>query len=452
MSLTKNDIDLNEEISGWGNYPKIKAKKRKPKSIEEIKKYIKINSSIGRGNGRSYGDSSINKNNTIDMSSFNRFLYFNEKNGLLIAQSGVLLVDIIRIFAPKGWFPHVTPGTKFVTVGGMVASDVHGKNHHKKGSFRNFVKWIEIINFEGKIIRCSPKKNKDMFNWTLGGMGLTGIILNVAFFLDSIETTFINQRILVAKNIIETISLFEKNISSSYSVAWIDCYAKDKKIGRSLISLGDHSKKNELDKNKNKNKNYLNISFDKNISFPIYFPSFLINNFTVRLFNKFYFYKGVFSNKQTIIKLNEFFYPLDKILNWNKFYGSKGFAQFQCVIPLSNAEEGISELLKAISNSKSSSFLAVLKRFGKQNEGISFPMEGYSLALDFPINERNLLLMDKLDLITIKYGGRFYLTKDSRIKKEIFDQSDDRLNSFRSFRKTNLDLKFKSSQSDRLNL
>ena len=450
MSLTKDDIGLKEEISGWGNYPKIKAIRRKPKSIEEIKKYLKLNSSIARGNGRSYGDSSINKNNTIDMTNFNRFLSFNEKNGLLIVQSGVLLVDIIKIFAPKGWFPHVTPGTKFVTVGGMVASDVHGKNHYKKGSFRNFVKWIEIINFEGKIVRCSLKKNKDLFNWTLGGMGLTGIILNVAFFLDSIETTFINQRLLVAKNIIETISLFEKNICSSYSVAWIDCYAKGKRLGRSLISLGEHLNKNELDKTKN--KKYLNLTFDKNISFPIYFPSFLINNFTVRFFNKFYFYKSVFSKKQTIIKLNQFFYPLDKILNWNKFYGSKGFAQFQCVIPLSKAEEGISELLKAISSSKSSSFLAVLKRFGKQNEGLSFPMEGFSLALDFPINKRNLLLINKLDEITIKHGGRFYLTKDSRIKKEIFDQSDDRLNSFRSFRKTNLDFKFNSTQSDRLNL
>lgn len=448
MSLTKDNISPKEEISGWGNHPKIKATVRKPKNIEELKEYIKINSAIGRGNGRSYGDSAINESNTIDMRSFNRFLYFDEKNGFLIAQSGVLLADIIKTFAPKGWFPHVTPGTKFVTLGGMVASDVHGKNHHIKGSFRNFIKWIEIINFEGNIIRCSLKKNKDLFNWTLGGMGLTGIILNVAFFLDSIETSFINQRILVAKNVNETISLFEKNISSSYSVAWIDCYAKGKKLGRSVISLGEHSKKDEL--NKNEKKNFLNIPNDKKLKLPIYFPSFLINNLTVRIFNNFYFYKNFLSNRVSRINLYEYFYPLDKIKNWNKFYGSKGFAQFQCVIPLANAEEGISDLLKVISESKSSSFLAVLKRFGKQNEGISFPMEGYSLALDFPINNINLLLMDKLDKITISYGGRFYLAKDSRITKDKFDKSDERLKLFRSFRKNNLI--FNSAQSDRLSL
>ena len=448
MYLPKNNISQKEEISGWGNYPKIKVFKRKPKSIKELKKYIKENSIIARGNGRSYGDSSINKYNTIDMTSFNRFLYFDNKKGLIIAQSGVLLSDIIKIFAPKGWFLNVTPGTKFVTLGGMVASDVHGKNHHIKGSFRNFIKWIEIIDFEGKILRCSQKKNKDLFDWTIGGMGLTGIIINVAFFLNPIETTFINQKILVAKNLNETISLFEKNINSSYSVAWIDCYAKAKRLGRSIISLGEHSKKDEL--NITEIKNYLNIPNNVNFLLPIYFPSFLLNNFTVKLFNKFYFYKNVFAKKQTRIKLNQYFYPLDKILNWNKFYGSKGFAQFQCVIPLSNSREGLTELLKSISDSKSSSFLAVLKRFSKQNEGISFPMEGYSLALDFPINKRNLLLMETLDEITIKYGGRFYLAKDSRIKKDIFDKSDERLYSFRSFRKSNLDLKFNSSQSDRL--
>tara|TARA_Y100000589_G_scaffold328280_1_gene372047 strand:- start:8276 stop:9628 length:1353 start_codon:yes stop_codon:yes gene_type:complete len=450
MYFLKNNISQKEEISGWGNYPKIKVLKRKPKNIKELKNYIKEKSLIARGNGRSYGDSSINKYNTIDMKSFNKFLYFDNKNGLLIAEAGVLLSDIIKIFAPKGWFLNVTPGTKFVTLGGMVASDVHGKNHHIKGSFRNFIKWVEIINCEGKIIRCSLNKNKDLFNWTLGGMGLTGIILNVAFFLNSIETTFINQKILVSKNLYETISLFEDNIKTSYSVAWIDCYAKGKKIGRSIISLGEHSKKDEL--NITEKKYLLNIPNDIKLLLPIYFPSFLINNFTVKLFNKFYYYKNLFSKKHTRIRLNQYFYPLDKILNWNKFYGSKGFAQFQCVIPLSKAEEGLSELLRNISKSKSSSFLAVLKRFGKQNEGISFPMEGYSLALDFPINKRNLSLMDTLDKITIKYGGRFYLAKDSRIKKDIFDKSDERLYSFRSFRKTNLDLKFNSLQSNRLNL
>ena len=450
MSLGKNKMKKLEIISGWGLYPRIEANKIKPKTLEELRNIILSNSLIARGNGRSYGDSAINRLNTIDMTGFNRFLDFNEKEGFVIAQSGILLKDIIDTFLPKGWFPHVTPGTKYVTLGGMVAADVHGKNHYKAGTFSKYIEWIEIINHNGEVVRCSRKENKELFLWTIGGMGLTGIILNVAFYLKRVKTSWINQSKLVCKNINQTFEFFESNIDSTYSVAWIDCYSKGNNLGRSVLMLGEHAKVDEISSNKKLNP--FKTSKKKKLSIPFFFPSFVLSNFSVKIFNSLNYIASKISGRNCIVDWDTFFYPLDKILNWNKIYGSKGFAQFQCVIPLSESKKGISEMLNLISNSKSSSFLAVLKRFGQDESHFSFPMEGYSLALDFPINKENLLLMNLLDEITIKYGGRFYLVKDSRMMKKIFESSDVRIKNFKAFRENKLNKKFTSCQSERLGL
>ncbi len=450
MSLGKDKMNKLKIISGWGLYPRIEANKIKPKTIKELKNIILSNSLIARGNGRSYGDSAINRFKTIDMTEFNRFLHFNEKECLVVAQSGILLKDIIETFLPKGFFPPVTPGTKYVTLGGMVAANVHGKNHNKSGTFSKYIKWIEIIDNNGEIIRCSKKENAELFLWTIGGMGLTGIIINVAFYMNRIETAWINQTKLVSENINQTFKFFESNIDSTYAVAWIDCYAKKNNLGRSVLMLGEHAKIDQIDFYKKLNP--FKTFTKKKLSIPFFFPSFVLSNFSVKIFNSLNFLVSKISRKKEIVDWDTFFYPLDKILNWNKIYGSKGFAQFQCVIPLAVSKEGISEMLNLISKSKSSSFLAVLKRFGKDESYFSFPMEGYSLALDFPINEENLMLMNSLDAITIKYGGRFYLVKDSRMKRKIFQSSDTRIKNFKAFRKNQLNKKFTSCQSERLGL
>ncbi|WP_032516607.1 MULTISPECIES: FAD-binding oxidoreductase [Prochlorococcus] len=439
-----------EIISGWGLYPRIQANIIKPKTIKELRDAILSNSFIARGNGRSYGDSAINQFNTIEMTEFNRFLHFNEKEGLVIAQAGILLKDIIETFLPKGWFPPVTPGTKYVTLGGMVAANVHGKNHYKSGTFSKYIKWIEIIDHNGEIIKCSRKKNSELFLWTIGGMGLTGIILNVAFYLKRIKTAWINQSKLVSKNINQTFEFFESNIDSSYSVAWIDCYAKGLNIGRSVLMLGEHAELDDI--NSYKKLSPFKTFKKRKLSIPFFFPSFVLSNFSVKIFNSLNFIVSKISRRKAIVDWDTFFYPLDKILNWNKIYGSKGFAQFQCVIPLSVSKKAITEMLNLISNSKSSSFLAVLKRFGQDESHFSFPMEGYSLSLDFPINKENLLLINSLDEITIKYDGRFYLVKDSRMKKKTFESSDLRIKNFKAFREDNLSKKFRSCQTDRLGL
>lgn len=439
------------KLSGWGSYPVIDAHIIAPRSIEELTDQIKLGYAIPRGNGRSYGDSAISACNTISMKYFNRMIALDPQNGQLITQSGVILGDIIEAFLPKGWFPAVTPGTKFVTVGGMVAADVHGKNHHKEGSFGNFIDWIEIIKPDGQIERCSKEHNSELFNWTIGGMGLTGVILNVAFRLKLIETSWIQQQTICCDNLKEVMDAFETNMDKTYSVAWIDCLAEGEKLGRSLVMFGEHARPEDLPKeNQNTPLEYVK---KKKINFPITLPSWVLNGTTVKIFNELYYWNGKRKPKESLVDWDSYFYPLDSILGWNKIYGKKGFAQFQCVIPLDKSYDGLSELLQEISDSGTGSFLAVLKRFGKQQSAFSFPMEGYTLALDFAISDKTLDLMKKLDQITLKYQGRFYLAKDSRMTTSVFQQSDPRAREYFEYRlQQNYREKFVSEQSKRLHL
>jgi len=447
--MDKNSYQTN--ISGWGGYPIQEAKVVYPKNIKQILEEMKKSDLIARGNGRAYGDSSINKKNTINMKYFNHIISFDESSGILEVEAGILLEDIVNTFLPKGWFPYVTPGSKFVTIGGLIAADVHGKNHHKDGSFGNFVEWFELINSKGEIIKCSRNENKDMFEWTIGGMGLTGIIIRAAIKLRPIETCWIKQKTLIANNIDQTLEIFEKNMEATYSVAWINSTNSQNNIGQSLIMLGEHAKINDL--NQKNISNPLKLKSKKNRNIPFYFPNWFLNKKLIKLFNFLYYFIGKNSSKEKIVYWDNYFYPLDSIMGWNKIYGREGFVQYQCVIPLEKSKEGLIELLKEIDKSKVSSFLSVLKRFGKQNSKFSFPMEGYTIALDFPINKETLKLLDKLDEITLKYKGRFYLAKDARMKKEIFKKSDKRIEDYINFRNQNdCDKNFISSQSSRLEL
>ncbi len=438
-------------ISGWGGYPIQKAKIVYPENIEQILVEVKKSELIARGNGRAYGDSSINEKNTINMKYLNHMLSFDDNSGILVVETGILLNDIINTFLPRGWFPYVTPGSKFVTVGGLIAADVHGKNHHKEGSFRNFVEWFEIINSKGEIKKCSKNENKDLFEWTIGGMGLTGIIIRAAIKLRPIKTSWIKQKTLIAENIDQTLEIFEKNMNATYSVAWINSTKNKDSIGQSLIMLGEHASIEDLDKINIQNP--LKIKSKKNKTVPFYFPNWFLNKKLIKLFNSIYYFIGKNSPKEKLVYWDDYFYPLDTILGWNKIYGRKGFVQYQCVIPLEKSKAGLIELLKEIEKSNVSSFLSVLKRFGDQKGNFSFPMQGYTIALDFPVSEDTLNLLEKLDEITIKYNGRFYLAKDARMSKETFKKSDKRIQEYINFRnKNDFDKNFKSSQSSRLEL
>lgn len=437
-------------VSGWGRYPRQYCAVNRPRTEAELRSVMATGSFIARGNGRAYGDCAMNRGNTIDMRGFNRMLGFDAESGILVAESGVLLRDVIDVFLPRGWFPAVTPGTKFVTLGGMVAADVHGKNHHKDGAFGAFVEWLDLLGSDGMVRRCSRSENADLFAWTIGGMGLTGIVLRLACRMRPVESAWIRQTTIPAPDLHSVMELFEEHDAATYSVAWIDCLASGAGLGRSAIMLGEHAAHDELPAAKRAapfatpRKSLRNVPFD--------LPSAALNRPAVKAFNAAYYRRSVAQRGERLVDWDSYFYPLDALTNWNRIYGRAGFMQFQCAIPLAAAREGLSQLLKAITASGSGSFLAVLKRLGPESGRFSFPMEGYTLALDFPVSPRTLDLMARLDRIVIGHGGRFYLAKDSRMSAETLRASDERVASFTAMRQASAASSFQSSQSERLHL
>ena len=428
-------------LNSWGMYPKIENRVFKFSSEKSLESIIKENESlIAYGNGRSYGDSALSKN-IIEVKPYNYFMAFDENSGLLHVQAGVLLSEILESFVPRGWFLKVTPGTKLITIGGAIASDVHGKNHHVEGCFSECVESFKIMLADGEVVECSKEQRADLFNATCGGMGLTGVIVEAKIYLKKINSKYISQTTIKTKNLKETFDAFEEYSSSPYSVAWIDCLAKDDEIGKCLLMVGDFKDDGDLSYKK-KSK----------ISIPFNFPSFALNNYTVRAFNWLYYGKVRQRITTQKVDIDTFFYPLDAIENWNRIYGKGGFTQYQCILPKEMSYEGLKEVLRTISDSGKGSFLAVLKLYGKENENyLSFPIEGYSLALDFKIEDGLFELLEELDKIVLKYKGRIYLTKDVNVKKETFEQGYPHIEKFRAFRKENkMDEKFQSLQSKRV--
>jgi FAD/FMN-containing dehydrogenase len=439
-------------ISNWGNYPGIEACLQNFSSDEELKNIIQ-NSEIliPRGLGRCYGDSALSEK-ILSTLSYNRILSFDEKSGLISCESGVTLKELLDVFLPRGWFLPVTPGTKYVTVGGAIASDVHGKNHHVSGSFSNHLLSMDIMLANGSIISCSKENNPDLFWATCGGMGLTGVILRASFSLEKIETSFIQQETIKAKNIDDIMRIFDESESFTYSVAWIDCLAKGKQLGRSIMMRGEYLSKEDLKSLHQVNKP-IQVNNNPKLTIPFNFPNFALNKLSVKAFNVMYYNKQFNACQRNIVDYNKFFYPLDSINNWNRIYGSRGFTQYQFVLPKYKSYEGLTKILTRISNSGSGSFLAVLKLFGKQNDLISFPTEGYTLALDFPICEKVFKLLEELDSLVLEYNGRIYLTKDARMSRTTFENSYSSADKFKEIKhQYDHQNKFQSLQSRRIGI
>ena len=321
------------KLSGWGRYPVLEARTHRPRSVEALRQRVLSEPSlIARGNGRAYGDSAINASATIETRHLNRMVAFDQDTGQLIAEAGVLLGDVIATFLPRGWFPLVTPGSKFVTLGGAIAADVHGKNHHKDGSFRSCVDWIDIMGPDGEVRRCSSDDNPTMFDHTLGGMGLTGVILRAAIRLRPVETAWIQQTTIAAPDLQTAMAAFDAAQDATYSVAWIDCLGTGRNLGRSLVMLGEHATRSDLSAKKARAP--FQIKPKRKVSIPTDFPAFTLNSLTVRAFNALYYWAGARKSGVQLVDWDSYFYPLDAILGWNRIYGRKGFAQFQCVLPL----------------------------------------------------------------------------------------------------------------------
>ncbi|EAZ82410.1 FAD-binding oxidoreductase [Algoriphagus machipongonensis] len=412
------------KISNWGLYPKIDAQETSPASVSEIQKYLNEHQDfIPRGNGRCYGDSSLAKEICSTL-KLNKFISFDKKEGIIQCESGVMLSDILKVAVQKKFFLPVTPGTKFITIGGAIASNVHGKNHHKEGAFSQFVLAFELLKEDGEILHCSREDNPDLFRKTIGGMGLTGVILTATIQLKPIETSYIRQKAIKASSIDELMDLFDQYQDYTYSVAWIDCLKSGKNMGRAILMLGEHASKEEI---KGLNiKDPLSLHSEKQFKIPFSFPSFTLNSLTISIFNFLYYSKQQKKEVNNIIHYNPYFYPLDILSNWNLIYGKKGFVQYQFAIPFENGREGMKKILNKISESRTGSFLAVLKTFGEADEvssSLSFPMKGYTLALDFKVNAKVLNLLEELDQIVLQYGGKLYLAKDSRMSKELFKKT-----------------------------
>ncbi len=430
-------------LMSWGMFPKIEADTFAFTNKKALQNHLKtVGECIAYGNGRSYGDSALS-HHLITTRAHRCFLDFDEHHGILHVECGVLLSEILEVIVPRGWFLKVTPGTKLITVGGAIASDVHGKNHHMEGCFSASVLEYNLMLPSGKVILCSHTKNKKYFYATCGGMGLTGIILDAKISLKKISTTTIEQTTVKTANLQETFDAFEQYSQTPYSVAWIDSQAQGAALGRSLLMCGDFSTKGSLHYTKK-----------KRINIPKNFPSSLLSSWSVTLFNRLYYNRFTQNITTEEVDIDTFFYPLDAIENWNRIYGKEGFTQYQFILPKAHSFDGLHAILTAIAASGKGSFLAVLKLYGKTNKNyLSFPMEGYSLALDFKIEPGLFELLDSLDALVLKYGGRIYLSKDVRVSKTVFEQGYEQITRFRALRKEHkMDKTFHSLQSKRLEL
>jgi len=436
------------KLSGWGRYPMVETDLVSPHSENDLRDHL-AKGCIARGNGRAYGDSAVGTATTLHMRHFKRMLRFDAQAGILEAEAGVLLEDIIKVFLPQGWFPKVTPGTKYVTLGGMIAADVHGKNHHKDGGMSGTLVWIDLMSADGSVQRLRP--DTPQFSWTCGGMGLTGIILRAAIKLRRVETGYIEQRTLSAPNLQGALEMLNAAQSATYSVAWIDCLSKGAALGRALIMLGEHAKHTAL--HSALHSDPFALKPRRKWSMPMAAPQVLLNQYTARAFNAAYWRAGQRKTEPILTDWDRYFYPLDAILGWNRIYGRHGFLQFQCVLPHETAEAGLHALLQVTSEAGLGAFLAVLKQMGTEAGGISFPRPGLTLAIDFPRNPASLNLIERLDQIVLAHEGRFYLAKDARLSAQTLKASDPRMATFAEMLKTTESGDhFHSAQSKRLNL
>ncbi len=433
---------MSQCLESWGRYPKATPAK--------VTRLTDRNAPLPEsdlpllvfGNGRSYGDVCLNDGGHLLLGrGLDRFIAFDAEQGILRAEAGVLLSEILDLIVPRGWFLPVTPGTRFVTLGGAVANDVHGKNHHRAGTFGHHVRAFELVRSDGSRRPCSPTENPDWFAATIGGLGLTGLITWVEIQLRAIDGPWIQAESRRFANLSEFFALSAAaDREHEFTVAWVDCAASGRNLGRGILLSGDFAPAAAGSGKRPKAHGLLKVPFTPPVS--------LINPLSLKVFNALYYRKP---EGRFLTHYEPFFYPLDAIGHWNRISGPKGFLQYQCVLPPAVAEPALSELLARIAKSGQGSFLAVLKRFGdKPAVGmLSFPRPGVTIALDFPLlGDKTLQLLDGLDEVVIEAGGSLYPAKDSRMNSVNFGLSYTNILGFMPF----IDQRLQSSFSTRTNL
>ena len=403
---------------------------------------LSVDSLIPRGLGRSYGDSA-SAQTVMQSVHLDRFIEFDKNAGTLTCEAGVSIRDILELIVPSGWFVPVTPGTSYVTIGGAIASDVHGKNHHFAGTFCQHVVSMRLLLGTGEVVTTSPAERPDLFHATCAGMGLTGIILSATLRLIPIQSARIERTTIKASCLEDVCEKFEAHAGSTYSVAWIDCMTRGKRAGRSILMLGEHSG----------HATDADWRPGKPISMPCDAPAALLNRWSIQSFNALYYAKHRHGARDCV-PIERYFYPLDKVSNWNRLYGKRGFVQYQFVLPKEDGARNMKRLFGKILDSRSGSFLAVLKQLGKENGNLlSFPMEGCTLALDFRLSAHTRDLLAELDGLVADMGGRIYLAKDALMTEATFRKSYPRIEAFDAVRERyGATGKFLSDQSRRLGL
>lgn len=431
------------KLSAWGRFPFIDAKLSHPADRAGAEAALKAAGSlIPYGLGRSYGDSPLAPN-VLMSDRLSLLLGFDEANGILHAQAGVSLAEILRIFVPQGWGLMITPGTKFVSLGGAIASDVHGKNHHVAGCFSECVVDFELLLGTGAIARCSRSENPQLFQATCGGMGLTGVILAARIQLQRIQSAYIDQVTYKCSSLDEVMDRLDETASTTYSVAWIDCVTQGEHMGRSVLGVGELAPTGGL-----------RPHGEPKLNLPIVPPFSFVRPWTIRAFNALVYHKALRKVSRGPVHYDAFFYPLDVARGWNGLYGPSGFTQYQFVLPTAAGRAGMRALMTRIAASGMDSSLAVLKTTGAQNANpLSFPLAGYTLAMDFKHQPGLFGFLDELDAAVLDHGGRVYLAKDVRVNEAHFKRMYPRWRDFEDIReKVGAIGRFASLQSKRLGL
>jgi decaprenylphospho-beta-D-ribofuranose 2-oxidase len=415
------------ELSGWGMCTRSLSMFAEPETPDELRARLRPHARVGlgregitmRGLGRSYGDPAINAGGLVlGTRRMDRYLGFDAASGVLTVEAGASLAGIIDDFAPRGFFPMITPGTKYVTVGGAIANDVHGKAHHVQGCFSACVQSMRMLLASGEVVQTSRSERPALFWATFGGMGLTGVVLDATITLRPIETTYFRQKAISVGSLEEMLAALEEQDSVfPYSVAWVDPRASGASLGRGVLTVGDHARRDELPPELAREP--LLVSGPPKVTVPFELPELTLNPLTTRALNL--AMRQVLVRGKPFAHYEKFFYPLDFVAEWNRGYGHRGFTQYQFVIPFEDGLRRMRAILDAIMSSGELPLLNVLKRFGKESGGLlSFPREGYTFAIDFPIRSGTVALVRRLDAMVLEAGGRIYLGKDAYVEPQTF--------------------------------
>lgn len=416
-----------ERLSGWGRYPYIQTRGAHPKDADELAAIARSaltdeGSCLAYGLGRSYGDSCLaaDHGKTLHTRALQRVLHFDAETGWVTCEAGVSIYQLIQTFLPQGYFPPVVPGTQFVSVAGALCNDIHGKNHHVDGTFADHVRNVKMLTASGELITCDATQQPELFWATVGGLGLTGIILSLELKLIAVDGPGIEMESIRVRDLDHFFEVSAESGDYTHTVSWIDCVARGASLGRGIFMRGRHS--DQAPKPRLLGQVAAKISPLLNVPFSM--PNLMLNPLSIRAFNAVYYRKHPPRALQQIVGYEPFFFPLDFVRNWNRIYGRRGFLQYQLVVPKTPNNEAIRQILEEITATGMGSFLAVIKEFGEQTHGgLSFPRPGVTLALDFPHYGADLLaLFNRLDRIVIEAGGRVYLGKDARLPREHFQQ------------------------------